>query len=501
MPRAGGPPRSLLPILLLSTLLAKLAFEWRFEGFLTGDDLEIVQSAAKYAAGVKYQIWDIRCLFHPLVLVWPVMKLAVLLGAAEPRLLCTAAALPTVLFSTAGILLVFHLSRRFGAGERTALAAAFLYALHPLQLAYGATPFPRPISAALLAAAFLLATREEVSFGGLTGAGLLTGAAFAVRWSEGVVLLPLVAWSAWRSKTLKTAGAIALGFAAGAFLFAGVMDRLTWGGFFASLKAYFQTMYFEASPIHMAQEDPFPEYFRTALHWAGPLLVLLLLAARKDRRARTPLLLGLSVVVLMSFFVHKEWRYLQSAIPFLSIAAAFGWERLRKGGHGVLAVAALLLAVPYGLERSWTLLSEKSGSGLEAARYIRSLRPPPHVLAFAQTWAWGEHLYLGNEVEIREIEWHRPPRPRAIREQASGADIVGVYTKHLDRAGMEELAALGFRRLRTFKRDAAYECAVYGRGIFARASSAPGTSTLETRGPEADPTRRAASARHSRGTK
>ena len=53
-PTAAFPSRTLLLLLLVFTLALKLFLAWRFEGFLTGDDLEIVQTAAKYALGVRY---------------------------------------------------------------------------------------------------------------------------------------------------------------------------------------------------------------------------------------------------------------------------------------------------------------------------------------------------------------------------------------------------------------------------------------------------------------
>jgi hypothetical protein len=461
---SGSPIPLPLLALMAVTLAVKVFLIWRYEGFLTGDDLEIVQTAARYAAGVKYQPWDIRCLFEPLFIVWPVMKLAVICGARDPGTLSAVAAIPAVLFSTAAIAGVFALARRFGAPSATAGAAAWLYALHPLPLGYGATPFPRPISAALIVAAFLLAfdpRRRALAF---VGAGFLVGMAFAVRWSEGVVLVPLLLWCLWREKDFRSAGLVLAGFAVAAFLFAGLLDRLTYGDFFHSLEAFFRTMYSEMSPIRLAQETPFPEYFRTALRWAGPIVVLLLIASwRQGLPARVPLFLGLSIVVLLSFLAHKEWRYLQSAIPFFAIAAASGWERLRRSGHRILAAAALILAVPYGLERAVTLHGDRVGSGVQAARFISGLRPPPRMMAFQQTWAYGEHLYLGNEPEICEIEWNRPLRPRAIAEAAAGADVAGVYTLYLDRAGMEEFKRLGFRRAMTFRTGTAYECAVYTR--------------------------------------
>jgi len=128
--------------------------------------------------------------------------------------------------------------------------------------------------------------------------------------------------------------------------------------------------------------------------------------------------------------------------------------------------------VPYGLERAWTLLSDRTAAETEAARFIRSLPRQPKMLALEQTWAYGEHLYLGNDVDYREIEFSRPLRPRAIREAASGADIAGVYARHLDEAGRRELEDLGFRQIAHFRRERAYDCVLFGRGPFSAATGA-----------------------------
>ncbi len=491
-PQAPEPARAavlLLPLLLLSTFAAKLVAAWRFEGFLTGDDLEIVQAAARDAMGVRYESWGLRCLFHPLALVSPFMRLAVLLGARDPRVVTWVAALPTALFSTAAIGLTAVLARRWGLSRRAAAAAAFFYAFAWLPLAYGASPFPRPISTAMLLGAFLLASSAQDRGWPPVGAGILAGAAFAVRWSEGVVLIALCAWSLWRFRSWKRTLAILGGFVLGTLLFAGVTDWLTWGAPLKSLAEYFRIMYLERSGV---EDQPIWDYFYTALHWAGPILLLLLIPAWKEKRARPAIALFVSIVALMSLFSHKEWRYLQAAFPFLAIAAAAGWERLWIGGSRVLAAAALVLAVPYGIERSVSLLSHRSAAEIEAARFINGLRPRPRTLAFVQQWAFGEHLYLGNEVEIREIELFRPVGPRAIREAASGADVAAVYAMFLDDAGRREFESLGFREIARFRKLRSYECIVFGRSPYASASPSTARAS-ETRLPEVPRTRPSAS--------
>jgi len=54
-PAVGRPERvsRLVLWLMAVTFLIKLLPTWRFEGFLTEDDLEVVQTAAKYAMGSR----------------------------------------------------------------------------------------------------------------------------------------------------------------------------------------------------------------------------------------------------------------------------------------------------------------------------------------------------------------------------------------------------------------------------------------------------------------
>ncbi|MEP6767363.1 MAG: hypothetical protein ABJC61_01750 [Acidobacteriota bacterium] len=253
------------------------------------------------------------------------------------------------------------------------------------------------------------------------------------------------------------------GFIAGALVCVGLVDQLTWGTPFASLRSFVRIMWLEIPAARLAIEEPFPWYLRTPLQWAGPILLLLAAAGWTNRRGRAPLGISLAIVLGMSVFAHKEWRYLQCAIPFLCLAAAAGWERLCEAGHRRLAAAALVLCLPYAVDRSLALLRDKTSGEIEASRRILAMVPAPHVLAFEQTWAYGERLYFGNSVDIREIELHRPLQPAAIRKAATGADVVGVYSLHLDRASLRELASLGFRPVVSLKRDTSYECMIFER--------------------------------------
>src|ERR1700730_15335630 len=141
MVETGEEPRRwrwFLPVLLLSTTACKLALVWRFPGFLTGDDTEVVETAAKYAVGLVYRPWEIRSLFHPLVLAAPVVWLGARAGLRDPHWLTFLAATPTVAFSAAGVAIFRRLAAELGANAPAARAATFLFALHWLSVALGA---------------------------------------------------------------------------------------------------------------------------------------------------------------------------------------------------------------------------------------------------------------------------------------------------------------------------------------------------------------------------
>jgi hypothetical protein len=460
---AGKAWRWFLPALLGSTALLKLFLAWRFPAFLTGDDLEIVETAAKHAVGLDYQPWELRSLFHPLLLAFPFVKAGALAGVADPRWITVLAALPTVLFSTIAVVLVLELARSWGWPEATARAGAFLYAFHWLCLGFGSTPYPRPISTCFLLAAFLVAERVAGRPWRAWPAGVLVAAAFAVRWSELVVLVPLLAWCWWRQRSARSLMAILAGFGAGVLLFVGLFDALTWGAPFASLRAFWRIMHGEG--LVMLRPDPWYWYLKRILHWAGPLPVLLILPALRDRRLLAPAGILLATLGLMSVSPSKNVRYMQACVPFLALATALGWERLHQapGWRRALAAGALVVAVPLGLERTLTLLRDKSQSALEAAQFLHDLAPPVRTVVLEQTWAFGEKLYLGNAVAIRDVYPKRPLPLPPVEAALDGTDAVALYERDVSPDLARLLAGRGFAPCARFQANASLAVAVYLR--------------------------------------
>ena len=423
--------RGFLPALLLATAALKLGFAAAYPGFHSGDDLEIVEAAARAALGFPYEPWNIRSLFHPIVFVAPWIALGAALGLHGARALVFLATIPTTLFSTAAIWLVWRLTRELGWDASAGRAAAFLYAAHTLPLAYGSMPYPRPISTALLLAAFVLLAREGAGPGAAVAAGVAAAAAMTVRWSEGALLLPLLAFAAWRTRSTAAALRVGAGFGAGVLLFVGLFDRITRGAPFASLLAFER---FGADPAAIAvfRHRPWFWYGTNVLGWAGPLLVILAVAGWPDRRSRAPLFLAASAVVLLSFSPMKQPRYVQAAIPFLAMAAALGWERIRARS-AVLASILLAAAVPLGLERTLHLLDHKSLSAFAGARSLAATARPPQVAVFEQAWAWGETLPFASGTIVRDLSPKTPLRAEEVLAAASGAEALGLYAEDAPR--------------------------------------------------------------------
>jgi hypothetical protein len=441
--RGGGSSRVLLAALLATTAAIKLALAWAFPGFLSGDDFEIVATAAKYAVGLDYAPWPIRSLFHPLLLAFPLVKAGALAGLTSPRWLTLLAAVPTAAFSTLGVWLAYRVARELEASEPAARVSAFLAATAWVPFAYGGTQYPRPISSALLLGAFLLLVRRGAAERSAAFAGLLTAAACAVRWSEGVALLPFAGVAIARENGLRRVSALAAGFAGGILLFVGIFDWLTWGVPFASPRAFLA--FLPAAHEAYTKRPPW-WYGGMVLQWAGPILVLLGLFAVRDRRARVPLFVAVSFVALLSPTSLKGVRYVMFAVLLLAVAAALGWERLWRAGRFGRAAAIVLLAaaVPYCAERSLHLLRGKSQSAIAAARFLAARAPRVRRVVLEQSWAYGERLYLGNGVRVADVPPRAPLAAARVLAAAEGCDAAALYADDVDAELSAGLGRAGF---------------------------------------------------------
>jgi hypothetical protein len=240
-----------------------------------------------------------------------------------------------------------------------------------------------------------------------------------------------------------------------------LFDAWSWGRPFASLIEF--TRFLRDPNLGGTRPRIWFWYVTMVLQWAGPIFILLSAVAWRDRRSRIPLAIALSAVVLFSLSPLKQLRYLQVVIPFVALAAALGWSRLHGGSHRQrwLAAAALFLAVPLGLERTLHVLRSKSDAALVAARVLSQIRPEPRCVVLEQKWAYGDRLYLGNTVEIRDLTPRTPLLPGVVRDSAKGADAVALYASDVDEGVARMLSAAGLRRCATFARNRSGEVTLY----------------------------------------
>src|SRR4051812_4985342 len=175
--------RKPLAAIIAAVAAAQLWLAWRYYGFLTGDDVEVLSEAFRRARGLAYTPWDIRNLFVPDVVVAPVVFLS---RSASTRTTIVLASLPFIALSSLTIWLVYRLAMRW-CDERAAIVAALLFATHWIPLSFGSTVYPRTLAAACVVAAVLIVDRWPFA------SGLLIGLAFADRFSEIVFIAPVLA--------------------------------------------------------------------------------------------------------------------------------------------------------------------------------------------------------------------------------------------------------------------------------------------------------------------
>jgi hypothetical protein len=451
-------------LVLGATTVARVVLALAFRGFLGGDDVELLEAAFRRAFGLAYEPWRIRNLLVPDLLLAPLLRLASALGVRETGALIFVATLPFIALASVNVVLVYLLALRWSHERAVARLAATLFALHWLPLAYGATVYPRTLATTCVLLACLACLGRPVRPAAACAAGGLLALAFAERYSEAVMLAPLLLWclsgSTWQGR-IRAAAALVGGFLAGVAVTVGVMDAATWDRPFASLQAFAQLTLVERAFSSRVPVQPLLFYLQRLMFWVpATLLPALVAAARKKDSGRLWALLLLPVA-LLSLVHHKEPRYLQAAIPALAVLGALGFRALaaRWGRVATVTLVALTLAWQASGVR---FLAEGSRAAVAAANEMRG-DPAIRVVVLSQAWAYGDRLFLGNCVEVRDVA--TPPRAPEVEHAAAGADRVALYQDDwaADPALAEVLARAGFTRRDTFERGASRAVVVFAR--------------------------------------
>ena len=422
----ASPTRLLLGLIALCGL-TRVALSVTLVGFLTGDDVEMLEAAFRSAGILEYRPWVIRNLLVPHFLLGPLLRFCALLGLADARWLVVAATLPFVAASLANILFVYKLAAALLESSRGALVAAFLYSFHWLPMGFGSTVYPRTLSTAcILGGALLILPRPgRLSLWRPILAGGLVALAGTARFSEVVYLAPLVlallVWWPANRRTIALCGTL-VGFAVGSFLFLGLVDAATWGRPYAILVAFARFTLLERQSSSRVATQPVAWYIVNLHRWLPLTMLAGIWAARAERKLVPVLGFVMLPLVVFSAVHHKELRYLQGVVPFVAILGGCGFSFLRRRGRLALTTTLVVSSILWGA-LGMRFLGRKSLPAVAAARHLA--RSNADVLVLSQAWAYGDRIFLSHLKEIRDIPPN--PSPEALTLAIQGADHVALY--------------------------------------------------------------------------
>ena len=293
-------------------------------------------------------------------LVAGVLEVARGLGLSRPGLYVPAA---KVVFAAVGVATAWataRLARRMGAGPLESAAAGALWALAAPAIYFAPRGLSEPLSAFLVTLGLAGALPAEASRRErILGASLL-GFAVLLRLQDALICVALVvAWLA-RRRWRPTAEVVAvlLGWA----LLLGLVDRLTWGGWFHSAAAYWQYNWVQGRGA-LFGASPASYYLRT-LWTSMPTVTALMVPAVLLGAWRAPALAATVAffLVVHSAIPHKELRFILPVLPAAMALAGVGLSVAATRVDRRIPVALALLAAVVSAARFHALTFGELGA-------------------------------------------------------------------------------------------------------------------------------------------
>lgn len=461
-------------LLLATSLAVRLWLSAHFFGFLTGDDVEILETGLRWTFDLGYRPWEIRNTLLPALLVAPMGGLGKGLGLDSPMLLAWLSTVPFALLSTLNVYLLFRLVRQLGGDRFAAVLASLLLGTHWVAVGYGSTVYPRTPATTCILIAALWALSPFRTAASRLGAGALVALGFAFRYSEGIFLLPLLLLASRQGgsrERLRSAAQVAAGFAFGTLLFVGLADLLEWGAPFASLQAFFEYTLVERKASALVVNQSWYWFLWRAPHWIPPAAFCGLWYFHRARVPRELAQFVLLPLVALSLVHHKELRYLQGILPFACAIGGLGLAGLWRAGWRRVVMALLAVTVGWSAVHL-RFLEKKSMAAVEAAQYLISATPGLRQVALQQPWAFGDRLLLPATVGVRELPIDL--RAQDISRATAGVDAVALYSDLITIELAHSLAKSGFCPERRFAWGRSREVSIY--------SVCPRAESLRTHG-------------------
>jgi GPI mannosyltransferase 3 len=280
-------------------------------------------------------------------LVAGVLEVARALGLSRPGLYMPVAKL---LFAAVGVATAWataRLARRMGAGPLESAAAGALWALAAPAIYFAPRGLSEPLSALPVTLGLAWALPAEASRRERVLGASLLGFAVLLRLQDALVCVALV--GAWLARRRWQKSAELVGVLLVWALLLGLLDRLTWGGWFHSAVAYWRYNWVQGRGALFGASPP--GYYLRTLWTSMPSVAALMVPAVLLGTLRAPALAATVALFLgvHSAIPHKELRFILPVLPAamalagvgLSVAASRMDRRLPAG-------LALLAAVVSG---------------------------------------------------------------------------------------------------------------------------------------------------------
>lgn len=334
-PRSPGRrARIALIVLLAAAAVLRIAFGWNEVGIYWPDEVyQSLEMGHRFAFGYSIIPWEFidgaRNWTLP-GLIGIVMKVASWIGLDDPAAYLR---LVRMLFASLGVLATwgaYRLAKAYRANDVSALAGAALFGLTavPLYFSHRAMSETASTAPAIWGLVLLLESvpsTSRVTLRRILGASLL-GLSVLIRLQLGLfcvgAVLILLGRKRWRDAGISFAV-----LCVWAFLF-GLMDKLTWGGWFHSAIKYLQFNLVEGKAAGWGTA-PFTYYARVMWQaMPGPSIVLLATVLVASRRAFGVFALAMAFIALHAWTPHKELRFIVPILPVMAALAGIGLEEI-----------------------------------------------------------------------------------------------------------------------------------------------------------------------------
>ena len=286
-------------------------------------------------------------------LVAGVLEVARVLGLSRPALYVPAAKLVFAAVGVATAWATARLARRMGAGPLESAAAGALWALAAPAIYFAPRGLSEPLSAFPVTLGLAWALPAEASRRERVLGASLLGFAVLLRLHNSLICVALA--GAWLARRRWREGAEVVGVLLGWAFLLGLLDRLTWGGWFHSAVAYWCYNWVEGRGALFGASPP--GYYLRTLWTSMPTVAAVMIPSVLLGIRRAPALAATVAlfVAVHSAIPHKEFRFILPVLPAAMALAGVGLAVAAAWVDRRIPVAIALLAAVISGVRFHTL--------------------------------------------------------------------------------------------------------------------------------------------------